>query len=159
MKILLMTNMTMNMMFMLMKHPLSMGITIMMQTMIVSMMSGMMFKSFWFSYILFLMYIGGMMIMFIYMTSLMPNMMFSMKYKTMIIIIMTMMLMYYIMNKYQQMSNMDMNQTNEQNMMLIKMHMNPSNYNTIMLAMYLMYTMITVYNMTEYKKGTLKLKN
>nr|ATI10831.1 NADH dehydrogenase subunit 6 [Cryptophyllium tibetense] len=159
MKFLLMTNMTMNMMFMLMKHPLSMGITIMMQTMIVSMMSGMMFKSFWFSYILFLMYIGGMMIMFIYMTSLMPNMMFSMKYKTIIVIIMTMTLMYYMMNKYQQMSNMDMNQTNEQNMMLIKMHMNPSNYNTIMLAMYLMYTMITVYNMTEYKKGTLKLKN
>nr|QQO80810.1 NADH dehydrogenase subunit 6 [Cryptophyllium westwoodii] len=157
MKMLMMTNMMMNMMFLLMKHPMSMGLTIILQTMIVSMTTGMMFKSFWFSYILFLMYIGGMMIMFIYMTSLMPNMMFHMKNKMIIMALLLLMMTYYTMNKYQKMSNLDMKQMNEQTIMLMKMHMKSTNHNTILMAMYLMYTMITVYNMTESNTSAMKL--
>uniref|UniRef100_UPI00315C781C NADH dehydrogenase subunit 6 n=1 Tax=Pachyscia longicauda TaxID=3127882 RepID=UPI00315C781C len=155
MKLMLMMNTIMNMTFLITKHPLSMGLTIMVQTTIISMMSGMMFKSFWFAYILFLMYIGGMMVLFIYMTSLMPNMMFSMS-KKMMLIPMTIMLMTTLQKKYNIMNN-DMMMLTEKSTMLMKMYNLPTNMTTMLMASYLLFTMITVFKITESNKGPLRM--
>nr|YP_010709613.1 NADH dehydrogenase subunit 6 [Sosibia ovata]WCS40828.1 NADH dehydrogenase subunit 6 [Sosibia ovata] len=156
MKMMMTANMILNMMFLIMKHPLSMGLTIIMQTTIISMMTGMMNKSFWLSYILFLMYIGGMMVLFIYMTSLIPNMMFNMS-KKMIIMMIIMTFIMMILNKNYMMFNNDMIMMNYKSTMLMKMYNIPINMNMVMLASYLLFTMITVFKITESNKGPLRM--
>nr|QPT74082.1 NADH dehydrogenase subunit 6 [Micadina brachyptera] len=157
MKLMMTMNMTMNMMFLIMKHPLSMGLMIIMQTTIISMMTGMMYKSFWFSYILFLMYIGGMMVLFIYMTSLMPNMMFSMSKSMIIAMPITIMMLMLIMEKKFMINNNDMMEMTYKSMMLMKMYNMPVNISLIMMAAYLLFTMITVFKITESDKGPLRM--
>nr|YP_010882125.1 NADH dehydrogenase subunit 6 [Sungaya inexpectata]WID87026.1 NADH dehydrogenase subunit 6 [Sungaya inexpectata] len=156
MKTMMMINMMINMMFLTMKHPLSMGISIIMQTTIISAMTGMMSKSFWFSYILFLMFVGGMMVLFIYMTSLVPNMMFSMSMKQMMIMAATMITMMMILKMKSNMINNDMTEMNINKMIMMKMYTNPSNISIIMLASYLLLTMITVFKITESMMGPLR---
>nr|ADY25060.1 NADH dehydrogenase subunit 6 [Chilo suppressalis]QAX27892.1 NADH dehydrogenase subunit 6 [Chilo suppressalis] len=58
-------------------HPLSMGLMILMQTLLVCLMSGMIISTYWFSYILFLTFLGGLLIMFIYISSIASNEMFK----------------------------------------------------------------------------------
>nr|YP_010882164.1 NADH dehydrogenase subunit 6 [Marmessoidea bispina]WID87078.1 NADH dehydrogenase subunit 6 [Marmessoidea bispina] len=157
MKLMLTINMTMNMMFLIMKHPLSMGLTIILQTTIISMITGMTSKSFWFSYILFLMYIGGMMVLFIYMTSLIPNMMFNFKKNKMMMMLMLSMVIILLMNKNNIWANTDMMTTNYKMVMLMKMYNKPINVLLIMIASYLLFTMITVFKITESNSGPLRM--
>nr|QNV11699.1 NADH dehydrogenase subunit 6 [Rhamphomyia barbata] len=70
--------------FMQMNHPLAMGLMLLMQTFLICLITGLMTKSFWFSYILFLIFLGGMLVLFIYVTSLASNEMFSMSMNLMI---------------------------------------------------------------------------
>nr|YP_010164041.1 NADH dehydrogenase subunit 6 [Macrophthalmus abbreviatus]QRK27330.1 NADH dehydrogenase subunit 6 [Macrophthalmus abbreviatus] len=54
-------------------HPLSMGLILLIQTVLISLTLGLSSYSFWFSYILFLVFLGGMLVLFIYVSSLAPN--------------------------------------------------------------------------------------
>nr|YP_009564046.1 NADH dehydrogenase subunit 6 [Puerulus angulatus]QAX91409.1 NADH dehydrogenase subunit 6 [Puerulus angulatus] len=54
-------------------HPLSAGIILLIQTTLISLASGVGAPSFWFSYILFLIFLGGMLVLFIYVASLASN--------------------------------------------------------------------------------------
>nr|YP_010835865.1 NADH dehydrogenase subunit 6 [Pila virens]WGC89384.1 NADH dehydrogenase subunit 6 [Pila virens] len=63
-------------MFPLMTQPLSMGLTIMLSTFLMC-LSGSLFFSPWYMYILFLVYVGGLLVMFAYVAALMPNMLFT----------------------------------------------------------------------------------
>nr|YP_010743977.1 NADH dehydrogenase subunit 6 [Corigetus marmoratus]WET31980.1 NADH dehydrogenase subunit 6 [Corigetus marmoratus] len=56
--------------FISLNHPLSLGFTLLLQTTISCMILGNLNLNFWFSYILFLIMIGGMLVLFIYMTSI-----------------------------------------------------------------------------------------
>nr|YP_009918116.1 NADH dehydrogenase subunit 6 [Torleya grandiforceps]QLP89018.1 NADH dehydrogenase subunit 6 [Torleya grandiforceps] len=60
-----------------MNHPLAMGLVLLIQTVLISLLTGILNSSFWMSYILFLVFLGGMLVLFIYMTSLASNEMFS----------------------------------------------------------------------------------
>nr|YP_008854830.1 NADH dehydrogenase subunit 6 [Cherax glaber]AHA59411.1 NADH dehydrogenase subunit 6 [Cherax glaber] len=59
--------------FSTLSHPLSMGVTLLIQTVLICILSGLFNASFWFSYILFLIFLGGMLILFIYISSLASN--------------------------------------------------------------------------------------
>nr|QPT68423.1 NADH dehydrogenase subunit 6 [Phraortes sp. 1 NS-2020] len=152
-------NMMMNMTFLMMKHPLSMGITIIIQTTIISMSTGMLYKSFWYSYILFLMYIGGMMVLFIYMTSLVPNKMFMMSMKKLLMMLFMMMITITIIKELKLMTNFDMEMLKMNSNMLTKMYSNPSNMLTMLMSLYLFFTMITAFKITETNKGPLQMMN
>nr|YP_009251034.1 NADH dehydrogenase subunit 6 [Pyrhila pisum]AMY96230.1 NADH dehydrogenase subunit 6 [Pyrhila pisum] len=54
-------------------NPLSMGLLLLIQTVIISVLSGMMMYSYWFSYILFMIFVGGLLVLFIYVSSLASN--------------------------------------------------------------------------------------
>nr|YP_010137769.1 NADH dehydrogenase subunit 6 [Varuna litterata]AUR43977.1 NADH dehydrogenase subunit 6 [Varuna litterata] len=54
-------------------HPLAMGLMLFIQTVIISISVGIYNFSFWFSYILFLVFLGGMLVLFIYVASLASN--------------------------------------------------------------------------------------
>nr|YP_010535867.1 NADH dehydrogenase subunit 6 [Anaedus unidentatus]UYB79079.1 NADH dehydrogenase subunit 6 [Anaedus unidentatus] len=81
-KLYLMSTLT----FLFMNHPLSMGLLLLLQTLITSFITSNMYMNFWYSYILMLIMIGGMLILFIYMTSIASNEKFSLKPKTLLMI-------------------------------------------------------------------------
>nr|AEP39127.1 NADH dehydrogenase subunit 6 [Oncomelania hupensis hupensis] len=63
-------------MFPLMAQPLSLGLSIMVSTLFLCMSSAMLISS-WYAYILFLIYVGGLLVMFAYVAALSPNTLFS----------------------------------------------------------------------------------
>nr|YP_002587083.1 NADH dehydrogenase subunit 6 [Penaeus stylirostris]ACA47128.1 NADH dehydrogenase subunit 6 [Penaeus stylirostris] len=58
-------------------HPLAMGIMLLFQTIMICVTAGLSMNSFWFSYILFLIFLGAMLVLFIYVASLASNESFS----------------------------------------------------------------------------------
>nr|UVF38375.1 NADH dehydrogenase subunit 6 [Cerogria popularis] len=73
MKILIFIMMLLSFLFMMFSHPISMGLILLIQTIMVSLMTSFIFLSSWFSYMLFLILIGGLLILFMYMTSIASN--------------------------------------------------------------------------------------
>nr|ULR86958.1 NADH dehydrogenase subunit 6 [Macquartia sp. 4 HNL-2022a] len=154
--------------FIFMKHPLSMGLTLLGQTTLVCMMSGLMNKTFWFSYILFLVFIGGMLVLFIYVTSLASNEMFSLSIKMTLVFSFLFLLtfMIFIMidktlfMKYNNIETQLINLLNsyikENSLSLNKLYNFPNNLLTIMLMNYLLITMIAVVKITKLFKGPLR---
>nr|YP_010891520.1 NADH dehydrogenase subunit 6 [Alviniconcha adamantis]WJK73043.1 NADH dehydrogenase subunit 6 [Alviniconcha adamantis] len=65
-----------SLMFPLMAQPLSLGLTIMISTLLMCMLSAT-FLSAWYAYILFLIYVGGLLVMFAYVAALSPNVLFG----------------------------------------------------------------------------------
>nr|YP_009236433.1 NADH dehydrogenase subunit 6 [Lucilia coeruleiviridis]AMH85562.1 NADH dehydrogenase subunit 6 [Lucilia coeruleiviridis] len=157
-----------NFIFMNMKHPLAMGLILLIQTTLVALSSGIMTKSFWFSYILFLVFLGGMLVLFIYVTSLASNEMFTFSIKLLFIsltIFITMMISLFFMDKnfllqYQNLeikSIYDMNSyLMENSLSLNKLYNYPTNLLTILLMNYLLITLIAVVKITKLFKGPLR---
>nr|YP_010239083.1 NADH dehydrogenase subunit 6 [Sarcotachina subcylindrica]QTF74317.1 NADH dehydrogenase subunit 6 [Sarcotachina subcylindrica] len=154
--------------FMNMKHPLAMGLTLLIQTTLICMTSGLMTKSFWFSYILFLVFLGGMLVLFIYVTSLASNEMFTFSIKLTLVSLMVFfmaLISLFIMDKsiITQFSNLEMNpMTNlnsfllENSLSLNKLYNYPTNLMTILLMNYLLITLIAVVKITKLFKGPLR---
>nr|QNE85774.1 NADH dehydrogenase subunit 6 [Hydrotaea irritans] len=157
-----------NFIFMNMKHPLAMGLTLLIQTTLVSLMSGLITKSFWFSYILFLVFLGGMLVLFIYVTSLASNEMFSFSIKLLMISVMIFFIMIFTMymmdkNMLMQYSNLELNYISNMNsyimensLSLNKLYNYPMNLLTILLMNYLLITLIAVVKITKLYKGPLR---
>nr|AXA45424.1 NADH dehydrogenase subunit 6 [Eubela sp. MNHN IM 2013-9671] len=62
----------------LMAQPLSLGLVIMISTLLMCMASAMLISQ-WYGYILFLIYVGGLLVMFAYVAALSPNVLFNQK--------------------------------------------------------------------------------
>nr|YP_009057638.1 NADH dehydrogenase subunit 6 [Nymphes myrmeleonoides]AHY39221.1 NADH dehydrogenase subunit 6 [Nymphes myrmeleonoides] len=153
--------------FIQMNHPLAMGILLLIQTIIISMMCGLFTYSYWYSYILFLIMIGGMLILFMYMTSLASNELFKFSLMNIMIIFMSIfiiLLIYLFMDKFMIMNqNMEMyintsfmymNKENEFN--LIKLYNNPTMNLTILTINYLLLTLIVIVKITNPNYGPLR---
>nr|WCS91859.1 NADH dehydrogenase subunit 6 [Dyscolus oopteroides]WCS92041.1 NADH dehydrogenase subunit 6 [Dyscolus oopteroides] len=170
--LLLLLSLTMTITFMFLNHPMSMGLILLIQTLLISLMSGMYSYSYWFSYILFLVMIGGMLVLFIYMTSLASNEMFnfSMKMSMFIMTMISIMMMsyffidYMFMNPLFKNSNMmeminDMLMLKNENLISLNMIYNtPNNMITLMLVNYLFLTLIAVVKITDINYGPLRQK-
>nr|ARH54010.1 NADH dehydrogenase subunit 6 [Stomis pumicatus] len=170
--VLLLLSLTMTISFLFLKHPLSMGFILLIQTLLISLMSGLFSYSYWFSYILFLVMVGGMLILFIYMTSLASNEMFnfSIKMLTFIILMMLLMMMTLLMLDYMminplfknsnmlEMINNMMMMKNENLLSLNMIYNKPNNIITLMLINYLFLTLIAVVKITDINHGPLRQK-
>nr|YP_011035837.1 NADH dehydrogenase subunit 6 [Penicillidia jenynsii]WRI60693.1 NADH dehydrogenase subunit 6 [Penicillidia jenynsii] len=155
-----------NFLFLIIKHPLSMSLILLIQTLIISIMSGMMNKNFWFSYILFLIFIGALLILFIYITSLTSNKMFNFSYK--MIFIPMFFFMIFLMMKMNffnwNFMNSDMMKMNEMNYSFnfyefIMLYNFPSNLIIFMTMMYLLLTLISIMKITKFNKGPFRIMN
>uniref|UniRef100_A0AB39CC33 NADH-ubiquinone oxidoreductase chain 6 n=1 Tax=Dolomena robusta TaxID=3241546 RepID=A0AB39CC33_9CAEN len=71
----------------LMAQPLSLGLVIMVLTLMMCCLSALLISS-WYGYILFLIYVGGLLVMFAYVAALSPNVLFSGGYPLMLFILM-----------------------------------------------------------------------
>nr|QXT43995.1 NADH dehydrogenase subunit 6 [aff. Alyscotermes/Astratotermes sp. BDIT11-5-1c] len=160
---LLMSMSTMtSVMFTQMKHPLAMGMMLLMQTTMVCIISGTMYSSFWFSYILFMIMIGGMLVLFMYMTSLASNEMFSPSNKMMSITLMVMLPLMYMMPNVTNNKEMNMHNTMTENDILTAttvMYNQMMGTMTTLLVLYMLMTLIVVVNIINVSKGPLRQMN
>nr|AXS65205.1 NADH dehydrogenase subunit 6 [Cleridae sp. 3 KM-2017] len=149
------------------EHPLSLGFILLIQTLISSFIINELNFNYWFSYILFLIMIGGMLILFIYMTSIASNekFMFSNNLLYLFVISMFMLMSMLLLDNYMfniQMFNYETKMIN--NFMNYKYSMNKMfNYPNIFIyyisIIYLLITLIAVVKISNMNLGPLRQKN
>nr|APX40704.1 NADH dehydrogenase subunit 6 [Pachybrachis suffrianii] len=151
--------------FSMMKHPLSMGLILLVQTIFTSMLTGFMAYSFWFSYIMFLIMVGGMLILFMYMTSIASNEKFKFSWKVMFILLTLMMLM--VSSLFIDSNILGVNSkpiTSLETMefyqpFFLNSYINyPHSIIYFMMVIYLLITLIAVVKITTKVKGSLRQK-
>nr|AVN67843.1 NADH dehydrogenase subunit 6 [Ergaula capucina] len=147
--------------FMQMSHPLAIGLILLIQTITLCLISGLMSQTFWFPYILFLIFLGGMLILFIYVTSLASNEMFNLSTKIITMNLIMMILLYMLPYNYMMQNNSDITNifymmNNTSTCPLMKLYNEPNGFITIMLANYLFLTLIVVTKITNISKGPLR---
>uniref|UniRef100_UPI0030031FB6 NADH dehydrogenase subunit 6 n=1 Tax=Homaloxestis plocamandra TaxID=3133851 RepID=UPI0030031FB6 len=152
-------------------HPLSMGLMILCQTILICMFSGMLIKTYWFSYILFLTFLGGMLVLFIYVSSIASNELFIISsnflkiYFFMIVILIF--ISFFLYNNLKIMNfnfNADMTNffnnyiffNNENNFNLSKLYNNQTFILMMMMIIYLFITLVTVVKITNIFFGPLR---
>nr|WMY24232.1 NADH dehydrogenase subunit 6 [Microtermes sp. F MLW-2023a] len=159
MKTLMSTSTMTSLIFTQMKHPLAMGMMLLIQTTMMCLMSGMMYKSFWFSYILFMIMVGGMLVLFMYMTSIASNEMFSPSNKTIMAASLLLPTLIYLMP-----STTNNKETSEHNTMMENeitttttvMYNQMMGTMTTLLVLYMLLTLIVVVNIINVSKGPLR---
>nr|YP_010462941.1 NADH dehydrogenase subunit 6 [Epeorus aculeatus]UUJ36807.1 NADH dehydrogenase subunit 6 [Epeorus aculeatus] len=167
---LLSISLTVGFTFITMNHPLAMGLILLCQTLLISLITGLLAPSFWFSYILFLVFLGGMLVLFIYVTSLASNEMFSISAKTMILsslFILTVLAVSYFndpslwnMSNYSDQADL-LGWSSPQPILnlLIKLYNHPTHLLTLLLVLYLFLTLVAVVTVTQIFEGPLRSKN
>nr|YP_010263730.1 NADH dehydrogenase subunit 6 [Oyamia seminigra]UIX54785.1 NADH dehydrogenase subunit 6 [Oyamia seminigra] len=168
--ILLASSSILALVFTQMSHPLAMGLMLLLQTLIVCLITGTLTQSFWFSYILFLVFLGGLLVLFIYVTSLASNEMFTLSTTTLLIctmafsivsVIMIMTDSYLINHLTESIDNQNLSMTwlQENSISLMKLYNHPTSMITLMLVLYLFLTLIAVVKITKIFHGPLRSKN
>nr|AOY39341.1 NADH dehydrogenase subunit 6 [Uleiota sp. BMNH 833935] len=157
----------MNILFIFMIHPLSIGSILMIQTILTSMLSGLMSLNFWFSYIMLLIMIGGMLVLFMYMTSVASNEKFKFSSKLMflcltsiIIITLPMIMLDYYFTNFINVSEMTLNQSLKLDFLtsLNKFLTYPTSNIYLLLIIYLFITLIAIIKISSINNGPLKQK-
>nr|YP_009050437.1 NADH dehydrogenase subunit 6 [Potanthus flavus]AIC37432.1 NADH dehydrogenase subunit 6 [Potanthus flavus] len=157
------------------QHPLSMGLMILTQTLLICLISGMIIHTYWFSYILFLTFLGGLLVLFIYVSSIASNEMFYMipKYKLFLFMIIFIMIIFNLFffsnlnwmnlftNSYEMNNffNYFLFNSNENNINLSKLYNNQNYLLMFMLIIYLFITLIAVVKITNIFYGPLRSFN
>nr|UPL66008.1 NADH dehydrogenase subunit 6 [Embiophila sp.] len=159
-----MFNMAMSIMFPLLQHPLSMGLLLILQTIMIALMTGAWIKSFWFSYILLITMVSGTLVLFIYMASVASNEKFmsSMSMTWFIvptsIMIMLNMLMDKISSNYEKPLLMNKSEMFDVTLMMNKMYSEQSMYVTILMVTYLLFSMISSTFIMKIHQGPMRSK-
>nr|AIY62098.1 NADH dehydrogenase subunit 6 [Nasutitermes bikpelanus] len=158
-KLLMSMSMMTSLMFTQMKHPMAMGLMLLMQTTMICLISGTMYKSFWFSYILFMIMIGGMLVLFMYMTSLASNEMFSPSNKMLMTSSAILPILMYMMPTVTNNKEMSIHNTmmeNETTITTTVMYNQMMGMMTTMLVIYMLLTLIVVVNIINVSSGPLR---
>ncbi|YP_009437739.1 NADH dehydrogenase subunit 6 (mitochondrion) [Aethina tumida] len=165
MNFLMILSLSLSLSFLFMKHPLSLGFILLLQTATIALITGLLNYNFWFSYILFLVMIGGMLILFIYMTSITSNkkFKFSNSLMFMIFFLMLLFILSFIADQYFfNFNNLNMNMLNYEinlNNFSLNKFLNYPNYIVLfMLYIYLFITLIAVTKISNLKSGPLRQK-
>nr|YP_011017095.1 NADH dehydrogenase subunit 6 [Orthaga aenescens]WQB62453.1 NADH dehydrogenase subunit 6 [Orthaga aenescens] len=153
-------------------HPLTMGLMILLQTILLCLISGMLINTYWFSYILFLTFLGGLLVLFIYVSSIASNEMFKMSLNLKIFFFIGIFILFsYIYYFYFKITNynfnLEMNNlfnfhmfiNTENNINLSKMYNNQTYKLMIMMVIYLFITLIAVVKITNIFFGPLRPSN
>nr|WGC93641.1 NADH dehydrogenase subunit 6 [Pygospila tyres] len=159
-------------MMLFMYHPLSMGLMILIQTLLTCLISGMMMSTYWFSYILFLTFLGGLLVLFIYISSIASNEMFKISFNMKImfflslsiIMIMSMLWMNNMTWMNFNINNLEMKNffnmflffNNENKINLSKLYNNQTFLMMMMMIIYLFITLIAVVKITNIFYGPLR---
>nr|APX39963.1 NADH dehydrogenase subunit 6 [Chilotomina oberthuri] len=151
-------------MFCMMNHPLTLGLILLFQTILIALYSGIMNMNFWFSYIVFLIMVGGMLVLFTYMTSIASNEKFSFSYKTFIIIgmMVSISMTFWLMDPMLPYSSMEIMEVKSSTFMknpdlFMNKYMNyPHSMIYLLMIIYLLITLIAVVKITMKMKSSLR---
>nr|YP_010718966.1 NADH dehydrogenase subunit 6 [Nematus hequensis]WDQ45612.1 NADH dehydrogenase subunit 6 [Nematus hequensis] len=153
-------------MFYYSKTPISMGVYLIIQTMLMSLLSGLMSMSFWYMYIMFLIMIGGMLILFIYMSSLSSNQKFYFQKNKMMFYLFTFLMFFFFLknlNFYSSFNldsvdimNMSMEENFELKMSLNKLYNLPTNLIMLLVMNYLLLTLFIIVEVININMGPLR---
>nr|AEP27732.1 NADH dehydrogenase subunit 6 [Brachycerus muricatus] len=161
--------MMLSMNFLFMNHPLSLSIILILQTILISSLTGMLYYNYWFSYMLFLIMISGMLILFLYMTSVASNEKFNMPIKLMFysglvvlfsMILSLMMVDPLLLNNFKNSFNMNYNKEMNTHLYLSmnKLFNQPSWMIFILMIIILFMTLIMTIKISGIKQGPLRQK-
>nr|YP_009732546.1 NADH dehydrogenase subunit 6 [Trachys auricollis]QHS71069.1 NADH dehydrogenase subunit 6 [Trachys auricollis] len=146
--------------FMMMTHPMSMGFNLLIQAMLISALTGMFQLNFWYSYILFLVMVGGMLVLFIYMTSTAYNEKFHFSMVTTMVLMFLMIISLILISKMSitinEMINSQSLTTYTWQLSLTKFFSLPQNILTLFMMMYLFLALLAVVKITKTEEGALK---
>nr|YP_010423991.1 NADH dehydrogenase subunit 6 [Argynnis paphia]USH57564.1 NADH dehydrogenase subunit 6 [Argynnis paphia] len=155
-------------------HPLSMGLLILIQTLLTCLLSGMLINTYWFSYILFLIFLGGLLVLFIYVSSIASNELFkiSILNKTLfsMSIFYIIIISFYFKNNLNFMNflfnddmmnffNLLLFMNNEYNFNLMKLYNEQTYLMMMIMIIYLFITLIAVIKITNIFFGPLRSCN
>jgi NADH-ubiquinone oxidoreductase chain 6 len=164
------------MLFLIINHPLTLGLILIIQTILISLFTGIYTLIFWFSYSLFLIFIGGILILFIYITSLASNETFkfttnikTLSFNLIFYTILFLIIFYLFDFKNSIFNNYVINNDNlsllnwqtsinKNSFLLNKIYNFPINLITILLVNYLFLTLIATVKITNIFKGPLRQK-
>nr|AXS65172.1 NADH dehydrogenase subunit 6 [Coleoptera sp. 11 KM-2017] len=162
--LIMIINLSLTLMFIFLTHPISMGSLLLMQTILVSLLIGNLNINFWFSYILFLILIGGMMVLFLYMTSIASNETFKKNF--LLFLPLLLFLIYPLVINNQTMNFYINNQecylfsnNTEFQQILTKFINLPYQMVFMFMVIYLLLTLIAVVNITGIQQGPLRHHN
>nr|YP_009073579.1 NADH dehydrogenase subunit 6 [Aeolesthes oenochrous]BAP59129.1 NADH dehydrogenase subunit 6 [Aeolesthes oenochrous] len=152
--------------FLFLNHPLSLGLILLIQTIAVSLLSGLMNLNYWFSYIIFLIMVGGMLVLFIYMTSVASNEKFKFSSKLFILALVFLLLTFILImtDQFFMSNNLHTFELTNQNLppsnkLTTSKYMNwPSSSIMFTIISYLLLTMISVVKITTVEYGPLRQK-
>lgn len=157
--------------FIQIKHPIAIGIILLIQTFFICLITGNYRKTFWFSYVLFLIFLGGILVLFIYVTSLASNEIFSFSIKIFILSRIVFFLIFIIaffidkeiiirfLNNNEILSLVNLKSFSTENTFTLnKLYNFPTNLLTIILINYLFLTLVAVVKITNIYEGPLRPK-
>nr|UXW64261.1 NADH dehydrogenase subunit 6 [Corynis sp.] len=155
--------------FYLSKTPMSMGINLLIQTFFISIITGLNSMNFWYAYILFLIMIGGMLILFIYMSSLTSNQKFNFNKKYIFKLMLILMFLFILLNKNEMLNNLkifyydklfmkNMELLNNYNLMLSmnKLFNYPTNKLFFIMINYLLLTLFITVKIININMGAIR---
>nr|AVJ52579.1 NADH dehydrogenase subunit 6 [Hyperoncus lateritius] len=145
-------------MFLWLKHPMSMGFILVLQTMIIAMISGMMLNNYFFSYIIMIIMLSGALVLFIYMASVASNEKFKTPIKMMITFTMILMITLMLTKNMEVLEFPKNNNSMYGTISLMKLFNSMSAYMTMIMILYLLMTMIIVSFIASNKEGPLRMK-
>nr|AEP27650.1 NADH dehydrogenase subunit 6 [Platypus cylindrus] len=137
----------------LLNHPMLLMLTLLIQTTFISMSMGILYISFWFSYMMFLILIGSILILFTYMTSVASNEKFVIPYTLIMINVLLSLILIFSMKIFNNKIIMksEIFSMNEK-ISLSKLFFMPMNFTFIVTIIYLLYTLLVVVKMSNMKK-------
>nr|YP_010163988.1 NADH dehydrogenase subunit 6 [Phloeosinus perlatus]QRK25839.1 NADH dehydrogenase subunit 6 [Phloeosinus perlatus] len=148
--------------FVFLKHPLSLGYTLLLQTIMIASFLSNFFPNSWFSYILFLIMVSGMLVMYIYMTSIASNEKFKIPKKlTVLLLVISFLTMTILMLDkfwYMPMSSSYSMNSNMFYFSMSKFFNHPNMQLILMLMIYLLITLIAVVKINMKPMGSLRQK-
>nr|YP_010586079.1 NADH dehydrogenase subunit 6 [Brachycentrus kozlovi]UZZ43815.1 NADH dehydrogenase subunit 6 [Brachycentrus kozlovi] len=150
-----------------MSHPLMITIFLVIQTLMITMIIGLTSQTFWMSYIMFLIFIGGLLVLFIYISSLIPNKILNFKKINIMTIITFLIFIFFIIPSFDTMINMEtMKMFNfflmmnyENNLFLSNFYNQNEMYFFILMMMYLLMSLIIAVKITNLNHNPMRIKN
>nr|YP_009973292.1 NADH dehydrogenase subunit 6 [Chinapotamon maolanense]QNH92743.1 NADH dehydrogenase subunit 6 [Chinapotamon maolanense] len=150
-----------------MMHPLAMGLNLLIQTIVISFSASLATFSFWFSYVLFLIFLGGMLVLFIYVASLASNEIFlpSLTFFIMFLILTILLCFSFffldtvLISSFSNLPNSSINFLSSTAHITSWIFNTPSMFFTLFIISYLLLTLLVVVKIINLFKGPLRLSN
>lgn len=163
MKIIFIFSIFFTLIIILTKHPLSIGFVLLIETILASLLCGLNIRTYLLSYILFLIFIGGILILFIYISRIASNEKFhilNILSTTIIIIIRILIVIKLKLNlEYSLYNNNIVPLELYYNITINKLYSLPSGMLTLIIVIYLLFTLIVVSNIIGNKFSPLRRYN